>query len=486
MHLPIIDRLSAAALQRRRLLGLGGALAAGALGAPLLGSLLGSLSSPGALAATDDYKALVCLFYYGGNDGINMLPPFDVARHAQYSAVRADLALPRASLLPLGSDLGLHPAMAALAPVWQAGALAPVLNVGPLVAPLTKAQYRAALANDPRIPASLFSHADQQVLWQAASGDAQERSGWGGRAARAMATTNPPISFGGNAHFALTELVSPWVLPGPGAEFGANGFFADHVPSQARRAALTALMQEPQTAPLARAYGQSMREAFEIEGRLSALIGEAPDPARDSSGIAQAFAAMIADNYFTNDLGAQLYQVARFVNARSTVRGSRQVFFVQMGGFDTHADQIGGDALGGVHAALLQESVQAMAAFWQALQATGMADRVTLFTQSDFGRTLAPNSSRGTDHAWGNHQLVMGAAVAGGQGYGAYPSLLPGGPDDVGVDDWELQGRWIPSQSVDQYAATLLRWWGLGESQLDQVLPNLRNFGAARNLGFMR
>ena len=191
-------------------------------------------------------------------------------------------------------------------------------------------------------------------------------------------------------------------------------------------------------------------------------------------------------NYFTNDLGAQLYQVARFVNARSTVRGSRQVFFVQMGGFDTHADQIGGDALGGVHASLLQESAQAMAAFWQALQAIGMADRVTLFTQSDFGRTLAPNSSQGTDHAWGNHQLVMGAAVAGGQGYGVYPSLLPGGPDDVGVDDWELQGRWIPTQSVDQYAATLLRWWGLGEAQLDQALPNLRNFGAARNLGFMR
>jgi len=469
-------------LQRRRLLGLGATLAAGALGSPWLGSLL----SRGAVAAGDDYKALVCLFYYGGNDSINMLPPRDAARHAQYSAVRGDLALPRDSLLALGPDQGLHPAMAALAPVWQAGALAPVLNVGPLVRPLTKAQYRAAPANDPSVPASLFSHADQQVAWQASSGQALERTGWGGRAALSLGTLNPPISFGGNAPFTLSDLRSPWVLPGPGASFGAYGFFAGHDPSRSRRAALDALMREAQTAPLAEAYGRSMREAFEIEGRLAALIGEAPDPLNDPSGIAQAFRAMIADNYFTNDLGAQLYQVARFVHGRATVQGSRQVFFVQMGGFDNHADQIGSSALDGPHAALLQESAQAMAAFWQALNAIGMADRVTLFTQSDFGRTLAPNSTRGTDHAWGSHQLVMGGAVAGGQVHGSYPSLALGGPDDVGVDDWELQGRWIPSLSVDQYAATLLRWWGLGESQLDQVLPNLRNFGAARSVGFMR
>ena len=482
MTSPGSQPMPAAWLQRRRLLGLGGALAAGALGAPLLGSLL----APGAVAAGDDYKALVCLFYYGGNDGINMLPPRDASRHAQYSAVRGELALPRDSLVALGADQGLHPAMAALAPVWQAGALAPVLNVGPLLRPLTKAQYRAAPANDPSIPASLFSHADQQIAWQAAAGDAQARSGWGGRAALALGSVNPPISFGGNAHFTLSDLQSPWVLPGPGAAFGAYGFYAGFDPSRARRQALDALMREAQAAPLAEAYGRSMREAFEIEGRLAALIGETPDPVNDPSGIAQAFRAMIADNYFTNDLGAQLYQVARFVHARATVRGTRQVFFVQMGGFDNHADQIGSSGLDGVHAALLQESAQAMAAFWQALQAIGMADRVTLFTQSDFGRTLAPNSTRGTDHAWGNHQLVMGGAVAGGQVHGHYPSLDLGGPDDVGVDDWELQGRWIPTLSVDQYAATLLRWWGLGESQLDLVLPKLRNFGAARNVGFMR
>ena len=261
-------QLPVAQLQRRRLLGLGSALAAGALGSPLLGSLL----SRGAVAAGDDYKALVCLFYYGGNDSINMLPPRDAARHAQYSAVRGDRALPRDSLLPLGNDQGLHPAMAALAPVWQAGALAPVLNVGPLVRPLSKAQFRAAPANDPSVPAALFSHADQQVQWQASSGTALERSGWGGRAARAINTVNPPISFGGNAHFTLSDLQAPWVLPGPGASFGTYGFDPGFDPSVARRAALTALMNEAQTAPLAEAYSRSMREAFEIEGRLAALI----------------------------------------------------------------------------------------------------------------------------------------------------------------------------------------------------------------------
>ena len=475
--------------QRRRLLGWGGAAAAaaafGTSGMPLLAPLLGgSLLTPGAQAAGDDYTALVCVFMYGGNDGFNMLPPRDAARHAQYAAVRGGLALPRSSLVALGSDYGMHPAMAALAPVWADGALAPVFNVGPLFAPLNKAQYRAAAAGDPLVPESLFSHADQQILWQAGSTDALERSGWGGRAALAMSTANPPISFGGNAHFALADLASPWVLPGPGSDFGAVGFYND-APERARRAALDALMREVQRSPLAEAYARSNREAFEIEVRLRTLISTAPDAA-DSSGIAQAFAPLITDGQLTNDLGSQLMQVARFVHGRATVRGTRQVFFVQMGGFDTHANQVGGSALDGQHAALLGEMADAMAAFWRALKAIGMADRVTLFTQSDFGRTFAPNESGGTDHAWGNNQLVMGGAVAGGNSYGRYPTLALGGPDDVGVDDWELQGRWIPGSSVDQYAATLLRWWGLGDAQLDSVLPNLRNFGSARNLGFLR
>ncbi len=468
-------------LSRRSLLGWGGALGAAGLGAPLLGPLLSS----GANAAGDDYKALVCLFLYGGNDGINMIPPRDASRHAQYSAVRGALALPRSSLVPLDADHGLHPAMGALAGAWADGALAPVFNVGPLYAPLSKAQYRAAADGDPLLPDSLFSHADQQLLWEAAGSLAGQRTGWGGRAAQAMATTNPAISFGGNAQFTFSDISAPWVLPGPGADFGAYGFGIE-APLAARHAALEAIMREAQKSPLAEAYAGTARESFELDQRLSALIAETPDPATDASGLAGAFAAYIQDGLFSNDLAAQLYQVARFVHGRATVRGTRQIFFVQMGGFDNHAFQVGASALEGEHAGLLGSMADALAAFWQGLKAIGMTDRVTLFTESDFGRTLAPNESLGTDHAWGNHQLVMGGAVAGRQTYGRYPALALGGPDDVGSDDFELQGRWIPGLSVDQYAATLLRWWGLADGQLDLVLPNLRNFGSARNIGFMR
>ena len=456
-------------LTRRRLLSLGGAtLAGGALGPA--SSLLQN-----AHAAGDDYKALVCLFMYGGNDGMNMVVPRDATRHAQYAAVRAGLALPRTSLVPLDADYGLHPAMAALTPAWDEGALTALHNVGPLFAPLTKTQWRGAAAGDPMVPDSLFSHADQQVLWQAASSRTAARTGWGGRASALMGTANPVISFGGNAHFGLSGTDAALVLPGPGAGFQANGFY-NYAPMMARRAALDALMNERQASPLAEAFAVQQRSAKELEGRLAGLFNvNAADPA----GIKAAFTSGGAMN---TGLGKQLYEVARFVAGRSQVRGTRQIFFVQMGGFDNHASQ-GGES--GTHAAQMAQLAGGMAAFWRALKAIGMADRVTLFTQSDFGRTFAPNSSGGTDHAWGNEQLVMGAAVKGRTTYGQYPTLALGGPDDVGVNPWELQGRWIPTQSVDQYAATLLKWWGMNDGQLLSALPNLANFGSARDLGFL-
>ena len=234
------------------------------------------------------------------------------------------------------------------------------------------------------------------------------------------------------------------------------------------------------------AFARQLRSSFDLETRLTGLFSWNADPNADPTGITAAFAPLIANGNLSSGIARQLYQVARFVANRSVVQGNRQIFFVQMGGFDNHEGQINGDALQGTHANLLRQCGDAMAAFWRALKAIGMSDRVTLFTQSDFGRTFAPNESSGTDHAWGNEHLLLGGAVAGAATYGTYPVLQLGGPDDVGVDSWELQGRWIPSSSVDQYAATLLRWWGMNETQLDQALPNLRNFGSARNLGFMR
>jgi uncharacterized protein (DUF1501 family) len=464
--------------QRRRLLGRG---LASALGLASASSLL----LPSASAAGEDYKALVCLFFYGGNDGLNMVVPRDATRHAQYAAVRGALALPRTSLVGLDANHGLHPAMAALAPVWAEGALTAVHNVGPLHAPLSKAQYRAAVNGDPLVPDNLFSHSDQQVLWSAAASSAMERTGWGGRASALLGTTNPVISFGGNAHFGLSDTASPWVLPGPGSNFGADGYF-DWTPVNARRTALNALMAERQKSPLTEAYAQQQRSAQALETRLGSLFSFNPDPAADPTGITAAFAPLISGGEITTSVAQQLYQVARFVANRSTVQGNRQVFFVQMGGFDLHANQVGTSALDGAHAGLMGAAADAMAAFWRALKAIGMGNQVTVFTQSDFGRTFKPNDTNGTDHAWGNEHLVMGGAVQGAATYGRYPTLALGGPDDVGVDAWELQGRWIPAVSVDQYAATLLRWWGLTEPQLDTALPNLANFGSARNLGFLR
>jgi uncharacterized protein (DUF1501 family) len=466
---------------RRRLLGQGGASLASALGL----SAAGALGLTSASAAADNYKALVCLFFFGGNDGLNMVAPRDATRHAQYSAVRGPLALPLGSLVPMGADYGLHPAMAALAPAWAEGALTSLHNVGPLFAPLTKDQYRAAAAGDPLVPDSLFSHADQQLLWEASASRVSARTGWGGRASALLGTTNPVISFGGNGLFGLSEFAAPWVLPGPGTSFGPDGFY-DYPPIVARRLALNKLMALRQRNPLAEAYGAQQRSAFELETRLSGLFNFNPDPAADPTGITAAFAPLVDGGGLSTDLAGQLYQVARFVANRGQVRGTRQIFFVQLGRFDTHTDQIGGNSTNGAHANLLKTAADSMAAFWRAIQAIGMQDQVTLFTQSDFGRSFAPNVTQGTDHAWGNQQLVMGGAVQGATTYGRYPILSLGGPDDVGVGPWELQGRWLPSTSVDQYAATLLRWWGLNESQLDAALPNLANFGSVRNLGFMR
>lgn len=464
--------------QRRRLLG--GASLAGALGLASLSSLVAPAS-----AQADDYKALVCFFQYGGNDGMNMLVPRDATRHAQYAAVRGALAIPRDQLVALDASYGLHPAMAALGPVWAEGALTAVHNVGPLFAPLTKTQYRAASAADPIIPEALFSHSDQQLHWETAQTVSTARTGWGGRAAFTFATTNPVISFGGNANFGLAETSSPWVLPGPGSTFGAQGF-GSFAPVAARRQALDRLMAERQKSPMAEVYARIQREAYELETRLAGLFTWNANPASDPTGVTSAFAPLIVGGQLSTGIARQLYQVARFIANRGTVRGTRQVFFVQQGGFDTHSEQIGGSATTGTHADLLRAGADAMAAFWRAMKAIGMGNRVTLFTQSDFGRTFTPNESSGTDHAWGNEHLVMGGAVVGGVTHGRYPVLSVGGPDDVGVNSWELQGRWIPSTSVDQYAATLLRWWGMNDGQINLALPNLANFGSARNVGFMQ
>lgn len=459
---------------------------AGALGAALgTGSL--SLLSPQVAHAQSGYRALVCVFLYGGNDGMNMVVPIDSTRHAQYTSVRQELALPINGLRLLGgSSYGLHPAMEALVDVWNQGDLAPVFNVGPLAHPLTKAAYREPRQNGSVIPDNLYSHSDQQNLWEAASASVLTRTGWGGRAAAALGTQLPVVSVGGNGRFGLSATDVPLVLPEPGGVFGLQGVDGTWAPTVARRTAVHAINQGSRGNVLLDQYANQQRAAFAMADLLGPLVRVRPGDPAAVVAIDTAFAPITSGNRINTPIGRQLYQVAKLVHGNATFGGNRQIFFASQGGYDTHGNQVaGGNPTAGQHARLLQALAEAMACFYNAMQAIGMGNAVTLFTQSDFGRTLRPNNSLGTDHAWGNHQLVLGGAVQGGQTYGTYPSLQLGGPDDVGVHSWELHGRWIPTTSVDQYAATLLRWMGASEGQLDAVLPNLSNFGGARNVGFL-
>jgi uncharacterized protein (DUF1501 family) len=482
-RLPADGRARATSPARRRFLG----RSAAALTAAFGGAGLSTLMLPARPAHAADYKALVCLFLYGGNDGLNTIVPTDATRHGQYSGVRGGLALPRTSLVDLaGTSYGLHPSLAALEPIWREGRMAALMNVGPLFAPLTKSQFRAAAANADVIPDNLFSHSDQQILWETASTDAFTRTGWGGRASDVLATVNPVISLGGNGRFGTAAQRTPLVLPGPGSTFGLHGLQPQDLqwaPQAARKAAMDTLYAAPQDLALGDAFTSLQREALAVSARLGDVVKRTPGA---SGAIDTAFARLVGtDGRLTTDLARQLFQIAKLIEANATVQGNRQIFFAELDGFDTHGGQlVTGAPTTGTHARLLQQVGDAVAAFHTAMKNLGMAEAVTLFTQSDFGRTFKPNNSTGTDHAWGNEHLIVGGAVRGGI-YGRFPELVLGGPDDVGVDSWELQGRWIPTTSVDQYAATLLGWFGATDGQLDQVLPNLRNFGSTRRLGFL-
>lgn len=479
---------------RRRWLAGSGRVMAASLGAGTLANLM--LMTRPAHAA--DYKALVCVFLDGGNDGLNMLVPTDTTRYNAYAAVRGPLALARSELLSMpGSSYGLHPAMAALLPRWNARQLAPVFNLGPLFAPLTKAEFLSQPAGSQLIPDSLFSHADQQALWQTSSTISQTRTGWGGRAATTLATADPVISLGGIGRFGVEPVRMPLVLPPPGATFGINGMQPEDLswaPNQLKKDALDAMYAQTASMDLRQAHVRQHQAALGDSARFSGLVSLLPGMSTAAAQVAidKAFEPTLdANGNFVGDLAPQLYQVAKLIVEGAQTTGNRQIYQATLLGFDTHRDQVqtggGGGASNpqaGVHADLLKQLADALNAFQSAMEGVGLAGAVTTFTQSDFGRTFAPNSTGGTDHAWGNHHLVMGGSVRGRATYGTYPQLALLGPDDVGSQPWEQQGRWIPTSSVDQYAATLLRWFGSSETQLDTILPNLRNF-SQRSLGFL-
>lgn len=428
---------------------------------------LGLMQALAADTVASDYKALVCVFLFGGNDGNNTIVPLDTAEYNAYATIRGALALGQSSLIPIAltsssSRYGLHPSLVDLQSIWSEKKLAVLANVGPLVEPLTKTQY---LARSKSIPQSLFSHSDQQTQWQTAVSDKLSRTGWGGRLANATEGLNGSSTFPAIISTAGTNLLVtgegtiPLAIPTSGG-FGLNGFTSSAAAS-ARLSALKQLLGLDGSNTLVKATSETTADAINNSAILSPILTST------TSQVTPIFA-----NLNTN-ISNQLQQVAKTIEARNTLGLKRQIFFCSLGGFDTHANQLV------TQANLLGQLGAALKAFYDATVKLGVASNVTTFTLSDFGRTYKPASGGGTDHAWGNHQLIMGGAVKGGDFYGQWPTLVLAGPDDI-----SSEGRWVPTTSVDQYIATLALWYGLNPSSLSQVLPNIGRFSNV-NLSFL-
>jgi uncharacterized protein (DUF1501 family) len=437
------------------------------------GALAGSaaLAQLGVLAAraapADDYKALVCIFLAGGNDGNNTVVPIDAAGYATYAQVRGPLALPQAQLLPLQESggvlrYGFHPGLPGLQSLWTAGNLAVVANVGTLVQPLTKAQY---LSSSTQKPATLFSHIDQQHEWQTAISATSSSTGWGGRlsdqvsALNAGAMVPPMISTAGNNLFVTGSASQALVIPTSGS-FGLSGFSGSSGDA-ARRSALVSLLGIDRDADLAMAAQDVMSGALSSSATLNPIL------TATNSTVAPYFSGL------ATSIASQLLAIAKVIEAHGALGAQRQVFLASLGSFDTHTNELD------TQQTLFAQLDPALTAFHAAMAAVGAASNVTSFTLSDFSRTLKPNTGGGSDHAWGSHHLVIGGAVHGGQIYGVMPTLALGGPDDEGG-----QGRWIPTIAVDQYAATLAAWFGADASALKTVVPNLAAFSPS-TLGFI-
>ncbi len=422
---------------------------------------------------TDDSRILVCLFLYGGNDANNTLVPRDLSAYADYERDRGILALPRESLLPLnipnddGREFGLHPAMAPLQSLFQDERMAIVCNVGTLVAPITKAEY---LSGGAALPPHLFSHNDQQVQWQTSVPDSQRITGWGGRMADLMQSLNEGsqvsmnISIAGSNFFQVGEEVVQYHVT-PQGSIGLSQYDELSTPVRETYMGLNQMLN--------RSYGHLFEQEYaDIMNRAIAndtLLKSALENVQDHN---DTFANSTLPEGGLNPVAAQLRMILRLIEARHSLSMRRQIFFAALGGFDTHDEQLDD------HDALLEQLSHAVADFYHGTAALGIADKVTLFTASDFNRTYNSNG-KGSDHAWGGHHIIVGDAVNGGQIYGDMPILQIQGPQDTGT-----RGSWIPTISTDEMSATLARWFGIAEGDLPLVLPNIGRF-AQPDLGFM-
>jgi uncharacterized protein (DUF1501 family) len=448
-------------ITRRELLRMG----AQSLGFLAAGGCLGRFSRLYAAASeTSDYRALVCIFMLGGNDGNNLIVPIKTEKqsYSDYIRVRGTIAgLPQNSLGVIatanGKEMyGLHARLDRLRDLYSRGKLAVVANIGTLVRPISREQYQQGAA----VPLNLFSHSDQQQQWQMASIPGAPHNGWAGRAADLVSIRGAPsrfpvgVSTAGNSLFLTGELPEVSIIDGQLGLDGSDGSIAEN----ARDAAFQQIVKFPTGMALIQKANQvtadGLNAAKELNGALSA-------------------GSSLKTPFPSTSLGKQLQQVARVMNVHKELGAQRQIFYVAIGDFDTHTDSMRRQDV------LLADLAASMSAFYDATQEMQIERQVVTFTESEFGRTLQPSSGAGTDHAWGSHHLVMGGAVKAADVYGAFPVLALQGPEDV-----TGRGVWVPTISLDQYGATLASWFGVADDSLTKVFPNLGNF-SPRKLAFV-
>jgi uncharacterized protein (DUF1501 family) len=443
-----------------------------------------------------NYKALVLVYWSGGNDGNNVIIPnhndATISNYAAYAAARAaqGLAVAQNTLLPISVPAmgnltyGLHPALGTITggvnngihELWGLGKLAMVTNCGTLVAPMTKAQYQNGSVQKPY---QLFSHSDQVNQSQTTISNTAAFTGWGGRIADRLTTGQNPSG------------LVPMITSIAGAQLFTAGTGTLPMAINNANTSLASVLApagfNTTAASVARRTAFNNLRAIDLDSNYVEAASNVTELAMDANDALQTFQEVTV-NFPTTNIGQQLKQVARLIKKRMDLNINRQIFYVQIGGFDTHANQLND------HPNLLGQFSQAVRAFYDEMVVQGVSNEVTTFTLSDFNRTLNPAGTGGlvgSDHAWANHMMVIGGSVTAADFFGMdttngtpFPTLLNGGPDDVSNPGSGARGRWIPTTSVEQYAATLARWFGLPENQMSEVFPNIGNFPTS-NLGFM-